>query len=217
MRRPEKLVSAVFAAAGILWITRPLFSRWLPGLSDPGIAIACGLLLFILPAGKGRGRVLDWEWAERLPWGVLILFGGGLSLAAAIDRTGLNAWLGQGAATFADWPPFLFVLVVTGVVILLTELTSNTATAAAFLPILGAAAIEIGWDPRFLAVPAALAASCAFMLPIATPPNAIVYGSGEVTVPQMARAGAWLNALMTLLITVFAMALMPLVFGDLAR
>jgi sodium-dependent dicarboxylate transporter 2/3/5 len=217
MRRPERLVSFVFVAAGTLWITRPLLARWLPGISDPGIAIACGLLLFILPAGKGRGRVLDWGWAERLPWGVLILFGGGLSLAAAIDRTGLNTWLGQGAATFADWPPFLFVLVVTLVVVLLTELTSNTATAAAFLPILGAAALEIGWDPRLLAVPAALAASCAFMLPIATPPNAIVYGSGQVTVPQMARAGVWLNAVMAILITVFAMVLMPIVFGDLTR
>jgi sodium-dependent dicarboxylate transporter 2/3/5 len=217
MRRPERLVTFVFVAAGTLWITRPLLARWLPGISDPGIAIACGLLLFILPAGKGRGRVLDWEWAERLPWGVLVLFGGGLSLAAAIDRTGLNTWLGHGAAAFADWPPFLFVLVVTLVVVLLTELTSNTATAAAFLPILGAAALEIGWDPRLLAVPAALAASCAFMLPIATPPNAIVYGSGQVTVPQMARAGVWLNAVMALLITVFAMVLMPLVFSDLTR
>lgn len=217
MRRPERLVSVVFAAAGALWVTRPLLTRWLPGLSDPGIAIAAGLLLFILPAGKGRGPVLDWEWAERLPWGVLILFGGGLSLAAAIDRTGLNTWLGQGAAAFADWPPFLFVFAVTAAVVLLTELTSNTATAAAFLPIVGAAALEIGWDPRLLAVPAALAASCAFMLPIATPPNAIVYGSGQVTVPQMARAGAWLNIVMALLITVFAVVLMPVVFGDLAR
>ena len=209
----EKRVSLVFALAAGSWILRPLLERWIPGLSDAGIAITCGLLLFLLPAEKGKPAVLDWEWAERLPWGVLILFGGGLSLAAAIDRTGLNTWLGGAAAGLADWPPWLFIGLVTAIVVMLTELTSNTATAAAFLPILGAVALEVGWDPRLLAVPAALAASCAFMLPIATPPNAIVYGSGRVTIPQMARAGWWANVIMTVLITGLTLLLLPLAFG----
>lgn len=209
----EKRVALVFGLAAGLWIFRPLLETRVPGLSDAGIAIACGLLLFLLPAERGKPGVLDWEWAERLPWGVLILFGGGLSLAAAIDRTGLNAWLGGAAAGLADWPPWLFVALVTALVVMLTELTSNTATAAAFLPILGAVALEIGWDPRLLCVPAALAASSAFMLPIATPPNAIVYGSGRVTIPQMARAGMWANVIMTVLITGLALLLLPWAFG----
>ncbi len=213
--RAECRVALVFALAAVLWVTRPLLDGWLPGLTDAGIAVGCGLLLFLVPSGEGTGRaLLDWEAAERLPWGVLILFGGGLSLASAIDRTGLNTWLGGGAAGLSHWPVWMFVLAVTAVVVILTELTSNTATAAAFLPIVGAAALEMGWDPVLLAVPAALAASCAFMLPIATPPNAVVYGSGRVTVGQMARAGAWANVIMTLLITGFAIWLLPRVFGS---
>lgn len=209
----EKRVALVFVLAAGLWIFRPLLEPWIPGLSDAGIAITCGLLLFLLPAERAGRRVLDWEWAERLPWGVLILFGGGLSLAAAIDRTGLNTWLGGGAAGLADWPPWLFIGLVTAIVVMLTELTSNTATAAAFLPILGAVAVEVGWDPRLLAIPTALAASCAFMLPIATPPNAIVYSSGRVTIAQMARAGMWANVIMTILITALTLLLLPLAFG----
>ncbi len=209
----ERRVGFVFLMAAVLWIGRPLIEGWAPGLSDAGIAVTCGLALFLIPAGKGEPRLLDWEAAERLPWGVLILFGGGLSLAAAIDRTGLNVWLGGVAAGLENWPPGLFLLLVTAVVVFLTELTSNTATAAAFLPVLGAAAVELGWDPRFLAVPAALAASCAFMLPIATPPNAIVYGSGRVFIPQMARAGIWVNLVMILVITGLTLILLPLALG----
>jgi len=211
--RPEVRVAAVFVLAAVFWIFRPLFARVVPGLSDAGIAIGCGLLLFLVPSGRARGGLLDWETAERLPWGVLILFGGGLSLATAIDRTGLNVWLGGAAAGLSDWPPVLFILLVTALVVMLTELTSNTATAAAFLPVLGAAAVQVGWDPRLLAVPAALAASCAFMLPIATPPNAVVYGSGRVSIPEMARAGLWVNLVMTLLITALTVLLLPIAFG----
>jgi sodium-dependent dicarboxylate transporter 2/3/5 len=208
----QRRVAIVFALAAVLWIGRPFFASWVPGLSDAGIAVGCGVLLFLLPSGDGD-RLLDWETAERLPWGVLVLFGGGLSLASAIDRTELNVWLGGLAAGLADWPPIVFLALVTAVVVLLTELTSNTATAAAFLPVLGAAAVEIGWDPRLLTVPAALAASCAFMLPIATPPNAIAYGSGKVTIPEMARAGLWINLLMTGLIVMATVLLMPWALG----
>ncbi|MDX1578252.1 MAG: anion permease, partial [Gemmatimonadota bacterium] len=144
-----------------------------------------------------------------LPWGVLVLFGGGLSLASTIERTGLSRAIGEAAAGLASWPTAAFVLAITAGVVALTELTSNTATAAAFLPILGAVAVEMGGSPLLLTVPAALAASCAFMLPVATPPNAVVYGSGRLTIPQMARAGLWLNVLMTLLVTGVALLLAP--------
>jgi sodium-dependent dicarboxylate transporter 2/3/5 len=142
-----------------------------------------------------------------------VLFGGGLSLAAAIGRTGLGDWLGGRMETIAHWPLVLLVAAVVATVILLTELTSNTATAATFLPVLGAVALAIGQDPLVLAVPAALAASGAFMLPVATPPNAIVYGSGAVEMVDMVRGGVWINLLFTLLITAASLLLVPLVFG----
>jgi sodium-dependent dicarboxylate transporter 2/3/5 len=134
---------------------------------------------------------------------VLILFGGGLSLAAAIQQSGLAGWIGAALGGLAGWPVLAVILVVTTVVIFLTELTSNTATAAAFLPLVASLAVGIGADPMLLAVPTALAASCAFMMPVATPPNAIVYGTGAITIPQMAKAGMWLN--------LFFVALLPLV------
>lgn len=214
MSRAEKSVAVVFALTAMAWISRPLLVRWIPGLSDAGIAMAGGLALFLLPVDFRKGVfALNWGWAKRLPWGVLILFGGGLSLAAAIDRTGLNTWIGGSAAGVSHWPVIAFVLLVTAFIVFLTELTSNTATAAAFLPILGSVAIQAGWDPLVLTVPAAISASCAFMLPVATPPNAIVYGSGRVTVPQMARAGIWLNVLMIGIVTGLAILLVPIVFG----
>jgi sodium-dependent dicarboxylate transporter 2/3/5 len=207
-------VAAVFALVAALWISRPLLSGWIPALSDAGIAVAGGLALFLVPAGGGEGEpLLRWRDAARLPWGVLILFGGGLSLASAIQDTGLTRWIGEATEGLAGYPLVLVIAVPVAVVVLLTELTSNTATAAAFLPILASMAVGAGQDPRALAVPAALAASCAFMLPVATPPNAIVYGSGAVTVPEMARAGVWLNLLFVALVTAAAMAWLPVVFG----
>ena len=214
MSRGEVLIAIVFGLVAVLWVTRPLLDGYLPGLSDPGIAMTGAVLLFALPVDLRRGVfVLDWDWARRLPWGVLILFGGGLSLAAAISDTGLAAWIGGRMDLLASWPPLLIVVAVVAVIIFLTELTSNTATAAAFVPILASVAVGIGQDPLLLVVPATLAASCAFMLPVATPPNAIVYGSSFVTVPQMARAGVVLNALFVLLVTLMAYLLLPIVMG----
>ena len=212
--RAEKMVGAVFAATALLWITRPLLGAWLPGLTDPGIAMASALVLFVLPADARRGVfVLDWEHARRMPYGVLLLFGGGFSLADAVAGSGLAAWIGQQMALAAGWPLLLVMGAVVTVVVFLTELTSNTATAAAFLPILASVAVGLGHDPMVLAVPAALAASCAFMLPVATPPNAIVYGSGAVSVPQMVRAGFWLNLLFVGLVTALCYWLMPHALG----
>ncbi len=212
MSRPERTVAVVFASVSLLWISRPLLSGALPGLSDTGIAIAGALLLFALPAGQGR-RVLDWETARDLPWGVLLLFGGGLSLAAAIADTGLATWIGGRLALFGALPPWALVGLVVLVIVLLTELTSNTATAAAFLPVLAALAISTGTPPMLLLVPATVAASCAFMLPVATPPNAIVYGSGYVTIGEMARAGVWLNLTFLVLVTLFSVLIVPLLTG----
>jgi sodium-dependent dicarboxylate transporter 2/3/5 len=156
---------------------------------------------------------LTWKQAERLPWAVLILFGGGLSLAAAIQQTGLADWIGAELGGLAGWPVFAVVIVVTAVVLFLTELTSNTATAAAFLPVVASLAVGIGADPMLLAIPTAIAASCAFMMPVATPPNAIVYGAGGLTIPQMATAGLWLNLFFLALIPTLVFLLAARIFG----
>ncbi len=214
MTEPERRVLVVFGLTALLWMGRPLLDHWVAGLSDPGIAMFGALLLFVLPAGRRRAtRLLEWSSAQRVPWGVLILFGGGLSLAAAFTATGLTDWIGGRFAGLGSWPSAALVLTVVTVVILLTELTSNTATAAAFLPVMGSVAVGIGDSPLLLAVPAALAASAAFMLPVATPPNAIVYGSGAVSMGQMVRAGLVLNLLFVGLITAAAMLLLPVLFG----
>jgi sodium-dependent dicarboxylate transporter 2/3/5 len=214
MTRAEKMVTVVFVLTAGAWIFRPLLGRWIGGLSDPGIAVTAAIVLFLLPLDLRRGVfLLDWSWAQRVPWGVLLLFGGGLSLAAAIQRTGLAAWTAQALQGLSAWPLLLVVLAAVALIIFLTELTSNTATAAVFLPILASVAKGMGYDPLVLVVPAAVAASCAFMLPVATPPNAIIYGSDRLTIPQMARAGLFLNLLFIVLITGVTYLLVPVVFG----
>jgi sodium-dependent dicarboxylate transporter 2/3/5 len=217
LSKAERRVAGVFVLTALTWMARPLLTEhvaWLSALSDAGIAMTAALALFILPSGEPGGRrLLDWKLARDTPWGVLILFGGGLSLAGAVEATGLSAWLGAGVGGLSGWPLPLLLLAIVSAVILLTELTSNTATAATFLPVLGGVALGLGRDPLLLAVPAALAASGAFMLPVATPPNAVVYGSGAVRIEDMVRAGIWLNVLFVFLVTAAAYILLPLVFG----
>jgi len=214
MRRAERRVALVFGVTALLWITRPLLAEGIPGLSDAGIAIGAAIALFLLPSGGGEtDALLTWEEAEDLPWGVLILFGGGLSLASAISNTGLAAWLGTGVQALGGWPILLVLVATVALIVVLTEITSNTATTAAFLPILGAVAIGLGENPFLLIIPAALGASCAFMLPVATPPNAIVYGSGRLTIPQMSRVGIALNIAFIVLIPALAYVLLGLTFG----
>lgn len=217
MTGPEKRVAAIFVATATLWMIRPGINHLLPSvaLSDPAIAIGAALALFAIPAGQGNGEcLLNWNWAKRLPWGVLILFGGGLSLAAAIDRSGLASWIGTAMTAGAGLPVIVIVLLIAVVVIFLTEITSNTATAAVFLPLVAAFAVSIGAAPVTLMAPVALAASCAFMMPVATPPNAIVFASGAVTIPHMARAGLLLNLAAIFLIVFAAYSLVPLVLGS---
>ncbi len=212
--RAEGMVAAVFGTVALLWITRPLLQAYIPGLSDAGIAVAGGVVLFLLPVDLRTGTfVLDWTVAKELPWDVLILFGGGLSLASAIEGTGLAQWIGQSMTDLEGLPVALILVTVVAAIVGLTEVTSNTATAAAFIPIMASLAIGIGQNPLLLIIPVALATSCAFMLPVATPPNAIVYGSGDVTIPEMARVGLFINLLFVLLLTLAAYLLAPVVFG----
>ena len=210
----EIKVALVFALVALLWIFRPLLGNTIPGLSDTGIAMFGALLMFLVPANwKSFTFLLDWKDMQQLPWGVLLLFGGGLSLASAISRNGLSEWIGSGFTQIQHWPIVIVIILVTACIIMLTELTSNTATTAAFLPIMAAVAVSIGHSPMLFAVPTALAASCAFMLPVATPPNAIIYGSGNITIPKMAKAGMFLNVLFIILITLLTFTLVRWVFG----
>lgn len=198
----QRRVALVLAAAALLWLARPLLARALPGLDDAGIAVAAGLALFLLPAGGGQGRaLLVWDEAQEIRWDVLILFGGGLALAKAIGGTDLAAWLGQLLSGLAVLPLPLLLLAVGVVVVALGELASNTAVAAVFLPVAGATAVALGEPPLLLALPVALFASLGFMLPVATPPNAIVYGTGAVSARAMLRAGLLLDLLGVAVVT----------------
>jgi len=208
LRRAEGYVLGVFVLAVLGWILRPQLVAWLGiPLSDSAVALSAALLMFVIPA-PGGSRLLDWESALKLPWGVLLLFGGGLALASAFEATGLSAWIGSTLAGLGSLPPWMLVLCVALVVIFLTELTSNTAVAATFLPVMGALAEGLELDVRLLAIPVAVAASAAFMLPVATPPNAIVFAYEGLRIPHMVRAGFGLN-----LVTVLIIVLILLTFG----
>lgn len=228
MSRPEFRVAATFSVVAILWmgqqyVWNPLLASLsealaLPvtlGVSNMQIAMAGALAMFLIPSGTGRRgeALMDWEGTARLPWGVIILFGGGLSLAAAIQATGLAEWLGGNLAIIADLPLPLVVLLLALIVVFLTELTSNVATVSAFLPVLAALATEAGVPAEMLIVPVALAASCAFMLPVATAPNAIVYASGAVNMNQMIKAGSRINLVAAPIIAVVASIVGPWVYG----
>jgi sodium-dependent dicarboxylate transporter 2/3/5 len=209
---PESRVAIVFVLMALAWVLRPILVT-VPGFSaldDSGIAIAGGIALFLIPSGdKSDPLLLRWQYAEKLPWSVLILFGGGLTLASAVTRTGLAEWLGASLQTIGTLPVAVLVIVAAAMIIFLTELTSNIATTATFLPVVGAIAIESGIDPIVLTVPVTFAASCAFMLPVATPPNAIVFGSGMLTIPKMVRAGMMLNIVGIFLVSLVALYLAP--------
>ena len=214
----EKRTLLVFLLTAAAWIFRPLLQKvsigdWFPlaGLTDTGVAIFAALILFILPSGMRAGqRLMNWSTALKLPWGLLLLFGGGLSLAAALDKSGFSEFLGSQAEVLGGLPVWLIIAVVVSIVIFLTELTSNFATTATLIPILYAVSVGLDVDARLIIIPAAIAASCAFMLPVATPPNAIVFGSGKVTVPQMSRAGVLLNLIGIVLVSVITYTILIL-------
>ena len=206
----ERSVAIVFVTTALLWITRSfLLNQFIPGLNDTVIAIGAAVSLFILPSSNKKKKLLTWKEAERLPWGVIILFGGGLSIAAAFQSSQLAEWLGGKLVSMADLPLFVIILAIALTVNFLTEITSNVATASIMLPILASLATAIGVHPYLLMVPATMAASCAFMLPVATAPNAIVFGSGELKISEMVKAGIWLNLISSILIAVLVYLVLP--------
>ncbi len=202
LSRSETLVATIFVLTASAWVIVPIFlksSELNVIIPDALIAMIAAALLFLLPAERNGQRLLDWKTANKLPWDVLLLFGGGLSLSPMFSKLGLSIWIGEQAKGLGVLPTILIVGAVAALVIFLTELTSNTATAAAFLPIMGGVAIGIGltqnnpMNVMLLVLPVALAATFAFMLPVATPPNAVAYGSGYISMSDMVKTGVWLN------------------------
>lgn len=171
-------------------------------VKESTVAIAVALLLFIIPENlRERRFLLDWDSAMKILWGVLLLFGGGIALASAVKSSGLSQWIAESLGIFTSFPTILMILAVCLLITFLTEITSNTAISTVFMPTLGAIAVAMGSNPMLLMIPAAMSASCAFMLPVATPPNAIVFGSGKIPAVLMARTGLGLNLLGAILIT----------------
>lgn len=225
---PEFRVATVFTVIAILWIGQNYL--WNPLLetlsaafklpvtlkvSNMQIAIMGAIVTFLIPAGGEykNERLMNWESTKRLPWGVIILFGGGLSMAAAISSSGLADWIGEQLAVVAVLPLPIVVLILCFLIVFLTELTSNIATVAAFLPILGAVAVEANVPAEILIIPVALAASCAFMLPVATAPNAIVFASGQVSMSQMIKAGFRINLIVAPIIAFLSSCIGSLMYG----
>ena len=221
LTRGERATMLVFAVTIFCWIFRPLLADIriggvapLANLSDPVIAVAAAIALFLVPVDRARGIFLsDWETAVKLPWGVLILFGGGLALAAATEANGVAQFIGSLARDFAGWPVMAVVFTIVALMVFMSELTSNTAQVATMLPILAALAPVLGVPPALLLLPATIAASCAFMMPVGTPPNAIVFGTGLVRMPQMIKAGFWLNVSGIFLITALTYLLIVPLLG----
>lgn len=209
----ERWVGLVFMLAAFSWISRSfILQPILPALDDTIIAITFGLLLFVLPTKKGGEAIISWKDTVKLPWGIIILFGGGMALAKAFEVSGLAIWLGQLMTTFGGLPLILLLFVLVTAVNFLTEITSNLATTAMLLPVLAPLAFEVGVHPFGLMVAAAVAASCAYMLPVATPPNAVVFGSGYLRIPDMVSKGIVLNLFSILLITIMVYFLLPVLW-----
>ncbi|WDE03269.1 SLC13/DASS family transporter [Thalassomonas viridans] len=207
-RPEEKRTLWVFGLTALAWVTRKEpFGGWsglldIPLAGDSTVALAAVVLMFLVPNGKG-GRLLDWDSAVKIPWGMLLLFAGGIAIAKAFTASGLSTLLGDWLTTLANLPAILMILTICLVVTYLTEITSNTATATLLMPILAVAAISSGYDPVVFMIPAAMAASCAFMLPVATAPNAIAYGSGYIEIQDMVKEGAILSVLVSSVIGLF--------------
>lgn len=212
-RKEETRTLWVFGLTALAWITRKEpFGGWSDILGvniagDSTIALFAVIVMFIVPNGKGS-RLLDWDSAKTIPWGMLLLFAGGIALAKGFVASGLSDLLGEWLATFSNLPVIIMLLTICLVVTYLTEITSNTATATLLMPILAAAAIASGYDPKVLMVPAAICASCAFMLPVATAPNAIAYGTGEIEIKEMVREGAILSFIVSCLVGILCYLLL---------
>ncbi|MEU3847831.1 SLC13 family permease [Micrococcus terreus] len=227
MTTPERRVGLIFLVAIFFWVFVPFIADipavaeampWLGSISDTQVAMAAAIACFLVPAQKrsvdANGTpLLRWSASKEIPWGLLLLFGGGLSLSAMFSATGLSQWIGEQVGGLSGVPSWVIILVVIIVGLGLTELTSNTATAAAFFPIFGAVAVGVGISPLLMTIAVTLAVCSAYMLPVATPSNAVAFGSGEVSIKQMVRAGVWLNVISLALIMIVMYTLVPPVFG----
>lgn len=215
MSRAEIKVLVVFALVVLSWITRSfLLVHFLPNLTDAMIALAGAVILFVIPVDLRKGEfLLDWDTAVRIPWGILILFGGGIAIAAGFTESQLALWMGNQLEVLKGAPMFAVYLAVVAMVIFLTEVTSNTGTTSVMMPVMAALGVAMSIHPLGLMVVAATAASFAFMLPVATPPNAVVFGSGYLTIPQMARTGLRLNLLGILIITLITYFWVPIAWS----
>jgi sodium-dependent dicarboxylate transporter 2/3/5 len=210
---PEKMVLLVFSLTAIAWITRSfVLELFIPEIDDTIIVMISTLVLFAIPARSEGKNLLDWEVTRKLPWGILLLFGGGLAIAAGFQASGLAEWIGSRLTAFSNWELFLLLLMIVALVNFLTEITSNVATATILLPVLASMADTTGIHPYLLMVGATLASSCAFMLPVATPPNAVIFGSGHVKMKHMVRTGFFLNLISIGLIVLFIYFVLPLVW-----
>ncbi len=212
--KQEKRVLVVFVLTAFFWITRPfLLQPILPFIDDTIIAMIAAIILFIIPAGKGMGNLITWEEAVKIPWGIILLFGGGMALAVAFEESGLAVWIGQQLVNLENLPLLLLIFILVAAVNFLTEVTSNLATTAMLLPILATMALVLDVHPFMLMISATLAASCAFMLPVATPPNAVVFGSGHLRIPDMIRTGIWMNLFSIIIISLLVYYLLPLIWN----
>lgn len=207
----EKMVLLVFMGTALAWISRSFFlQKFIPNIDDTIIAVIGGVLLFIIPASKEENRkIINWSEAVKLPWGILLLFGGGLALASGFKTSGLAEWIGGQMSLLQGASLIVLLLVLIASVNFLTEITSNLATTAMILPILAPLAVVIDVHPYILMVGATVAASCAFMLPVATPPNAVVFGSGYLKIPDMVKAGIWMNIISILLLCLIVYFALP--------
>jgi len=211
--KEEKIVFAVFLCTAIAWISRSLFiKRFIPAIDDTIIAVFFATVLFMIPANKNGTKIIVWEDAVKLPWGIVLLFGGGMALALGFESSGLAIWIGHKLASLGSIPLIALLLILIASVNFLTEITSNLATTAMLLPVLVSLASAVGVHPYLLLVGATVAASCAFMLPVATPPNAVVFGSGYLKMGDMVSKGFWMNIVSIILLTLFVYFLLPVLW-----
>ncbi len=206
----EKRVGVIFFLTALCWITRSQIEKFLPGIDDTIIGMIFGILLFVIPVKSNKRSLVIWKEAVKLPWGVIILFGGGMALAKGFVDSGLSVWFGNNLTSLNGLPMILLILSIVTSVNFLTEMTSNLATTAMLLPVLAAIGIEMNIDPLILMISATMAASCAFMLPVATPPNAIVFGAGYLRIPDMIKKGFWLNIISIILISIMVYYFVPI-------
>lgn len=213
MKREEKLVSSIFVLTAFCWITRSfILQEFFPFIDDTIIAMTAGVLLFVVPTSDFKKRLITWEDAVKLPWGIILLFGGGMALAAGFQITGLASWLGAQMSIFQGLSVLVLVFVIITLVNFFTEFTSNLATTAMLLPILAPIAISLNMNPYMLMVACTIAASCAFMMPVATPPNAVVFGSGYLRIPDMIKSGIWMNIISILFLTLMVYYFLPIIW-----